>query len=228
MRYTESMKQILRRQGYHALAYVMLGLVVCHAVSLLPDDGTRAMGLSAREWMLGSWVFAGAHQFWIVLFWRLEFYAHKISAWLGPAGWTIYRIGFVVFAAARLLAIVPISFLTARSWDIPRYVSLPCVAVTSPLILWGVYSVFVHFGVNRAFGADHFDPAYRSASLEKRGIFKYVSNSMYTVVLLVLYHPGLLLQSWPGLLTAATQHAFVWCHYFCTEKPDMDDIYGRN
>jgi len=43
------MKHIFRRRGYHALAYVLLGMVLCHAASLLPDDGTRAMGLSARE-----------------------------------------------------------------------------------------------------------------------------------------------------------------------------------
>jgi hypothetical protein len=58
-----------------------------------------------------------------------------------------------------------------------------------------------------------------------RGIFRYVPNSMYTVVLLAIYYPGLALQSWPALFVAATHHAFVWCHYFCTEKPDMKEIY---
>lgn len=25
----------------------------------------------------------------------------------------------------------------------------------------------------------------------------------------------------------AAHFAFVWVHYFCTEKPDMKEIYGR-
>lgn len=86
--------------------------------------------------------------------------------------------------------------------------------------------VFAYFGITRPFGADHFDPAYRRAPLETRGIFKYVPNSMCVVVLLVLYHPGLLWHSSLGLVAAASHHAFVWCHYFCTERPDMREIYG--
>ncbi|MDH3230129.1 MAG: hypothetical protein OEN55_10080 [Alphaproteobacteria bacterium] len=220
------MARVFRYQGYHLLLYVAIGAALYAAVVQFPDGDPQVWGLSAREMILLSWTFAALHQGWIVFFWRTELYYGKISAWFGPAGFAIFRIGFVAFASCRLLLLIPISMATAETASIPRVVSVALIAVTTPFILWGLYSVFVYFGATRAFGADHFDPAYRKGSLEQRGIFKYIANSMYTVVLLLLYHPGLLWHSWPGLITAAAHHALVWTHYFCTEKPDMKAIYG--
>ena len=220
------MARIFRYQGYHLLLYVAIGTVLYLAVMQFPGGDRRIWGLSAREMILLSWVFAALHQGWIAIFWRTELYTGKISAWFGPAGFAIFRIGFVVFASCRLLLLIPISMATAGTGSILRALSVGLIVVTTPFILWGLYSVFAYFGATRAFGADHFDPAYRQASLEQRGIFRYIPNSMYTVVLLVLYHPGLLWHSWPGLIAAAAHHALVWTHYFCTERPDMKEIYG--
>ncbi len=85
-------------------------------------------------------------------------------------------------------------------------------------LFWGVYSVFFYFGVNRAMGSDHFRMEVRQKPLEGRGAFRFVPNSMYTLVLLALYHPGLFYESSFGLLLAPLQHMFVWTHYFCTEN----------
>ncbi len=220
------MSKVLRYQGYHLLFYVVIGALLYASILQFPDGDRLVWGLSAREMILLSWIFAALHQGWIAFFWRTELYLGKIGAWFGPAGFTIFRIGFVTFASARLLLLIPISLATADTAAIPRALSVGLIVVTTPFILWGLYSVFAYFGANRAFGADHFDPAYRQAALEQRGIFRYIPNSMYTVVLLVLYHPGLLWHSWPGLIAAAAHHALVWTHYFCTEKPDMKEIYG--
>jgi hypothetical protein len=43
---------------------------------------------------------------------------------------------------------------------------------------------------------------------------------------MVLYLPGLIWGSSAALLLAAFNHAYVWVHYFTTEKPDMGVIYG--
>ena len=96
----------------------------------------------------------------------------------------------------------------------------------APFILWTFYSLIFHFGLDRAACADHFDPAFRGESLEKRGIFRFVPQPGYTVGLLILYHAGLLWMSLPGLVLAAFHHAFVWCAYLTFEKPDMEEIYG--
>jgi protein-S-isoprenylcysteine O-methyltransferase Ste14 len=97
------------------------------------------------------------------------------------------------------------------------------LAVPSAYVL---YSVFRYFGIKRALGADHFDPTYRRAPLEKRGAFRLVNNAMYVAELLVLYLPGLIWASSAALIMAAFNHAYVWVHYFTTEKPDLRAICG--
>ncbi len=222
----ERMSKVFRYQGYHLLLYLAIGTALYAAILQFPEGHRRVLGLSAREMILLSWIFAALHQGWIAFFWRMELYLGRISAWLGRAGFTVFRVGFVTFAAVRLLLLIPISLATAQTASLSRALSLALIVATTPFILWALYSVHAYFGVNRAFGADHFDPAYRGATLEKRGIFRYIPNSMYTVVLLLLYHPGLFWHSGPGLVAAAAHHALVWTHYFCTEKPDMKEIYG--
>lgn len=83
-----------------------------------------------------------------------------------------------------------------------------------------------HFGVRRAMGADHFDPAYRSAPLVRRGLFRVTPNAMYVFGFALLWIPGFLLASRAALLSAAFQHAYIWVHYGCTERPDMARIYA--
>ena len=138
----------------------------------------------------------------------------------------MFRVGFVVFGSIRFLTLVPVSAATSDTLPMPPLPAMALIVVTTPFILWGLYSVVVYFGITRAFGADHFDPSYRTLGLEKRGIFRFIPNSMYTVVLVLLYHPGLLFLSLPGLVLALGHHVLVWTHYFCTEKPDMQAIYG--
>ena len=220
------MSRVFRYQGYHLLLYLAIGAILYAATMQIPAGHRQVWGYSARELILLSWIFAGAHQAWIAFFWRMELHRGKISAWFGRAGFPIFATGFVVFFLSRMLLLIPISFASAQTAPIPPAVSITLILVTTPFIVWGLYSVTVYFSVIRAFGADHFDPAWRNASLEKRGIFKYIPNAMYTVVLLLIYHPGLFWLSAPGLLAAAAHHALVWCHYFCTEKPDMKEIYG--
>lgn len=221
------MKKLLKYQLFHLLAYIIIGAILFISTIQFRAVNNVLWGLSAFQWIIFSWIFAGLHQLWILLFWRLELYYGKISAYLGKAGFTIYRIGFIVFGCLRLLPIIPVSISSARAMALPLYITIPLMVIPLPFIIWGFYSVIAYFGINRAFGADHFFAAYRHSSLEKWGIFKYIPNTMYTVILLVLYHPGLFWQSIPGLIAALAHHLFVWCHYFFTEKPDMREIYGK-
>ena len=88
------------------------------------------------------------------------------------------------------------------------------------------YSVKRYFGFRRAFGIDHFDPAWRDAPLVREGIFRFGSNGMYIYGFLILWIPGLALCSVAALAAAAFSHLYIWVHYHCTEKPDMKLIYG--
>ena len=56
--------------------------------------------------------------------------------------------------------------------------------------------------------------------------FRFIPNSMYTVGFFALWIPALLAGSKAALLAAAFNHAYIWVHYACTERPDMKRIYG--
>ena len=221
------MRRVFENQAYHLLAYLMLGALLYWATLSVPVGRGRLWGVSTAEWVGLSWLLAGAHQGWVGFFWRTQLHGGLIKKRLGGSGFVLFAVGFVLFGGSRMLMIIPIAASSARSVPIPGFVSLTLLVGTTPFILWGLFSVLFYFGLKRSFGTDHFDPAYRGGTLEKRGIFKYVPNAMYTVVLLAIYHPGLLFESTLGLIAAAAHHAFVWCHYFCTERPDMRHIYGR-
>jgi hypothetical protein len=53
-----------------------------------------------------------------------------------------------------------------------------------------------------------------------------LGNGMYVVGLMVLYLPGLLLLSKAAIVAALFNHVYIWVHYYCTERPDMLEIYG--
>jgi hypothetical protein len=222
-----STRKLLENQGYHLLAWIVIGVLLYLESRRIIDSSTvRIWNLSAAKWLLASWIFAAFHQGWVWFFWRLELYSGQITSWFGPRGFHLYCIGFALFASVRLISLIPVSMATAGTLLMPRTLSLGLIIVTTPPIIWGLYSVVAYFGVTRAFGADHFDEKYRGGALEVRGIFRYVPNAMYTVVLLALYHPGLLVHSRLGLIAALAHHLLVWTHYFCTERPDMREIYG--
>lgn len=219
--------RILKNQDYHLAVYLVLGACQ-YAVFSRYGAAARDGGLlSAGQWILFSWIFAGLFQGWVMILWRMELYRKTVSRRLGRRGFLVFRIGFVSLAALRFLPLIPIACLTAVPDSMPAGLTVPLIVVTTPLILWTLYSVVFHFGANRAFGGDHFDPeTYRKLPLEARGPFRFIPNSMYTLALLLLYHPALFYHSPIGLAVAAAHHALVWTHYFCTEKPDMEFIYG--
>ena len=78
--------------------------------------------------------------------------------------------------------------------------------------------ILTNFGINRAFGIDHFKPEkYKNRTFVKKGIFKYTPNGMYKFVFLLLWIPGILFQSKAALIAALFQHIYIWIHYYFTE-----------
>lgn len=54
---------------------------------------------------------------------------------------------------------------------------------------------------------------------------KYASG-MYWVAFLLFWAIAVAFNSSAGLLVAAYSHIFIWAHFYATEKPDMDYLYG--
>ena len=88
------------------------------------------------------------------------------------------------------------------------------------------YSIIKYFSIVRAFGIDHFDESYRSRPLVKEGIFRFTPNAMYIFGFTLLWAPAFYFSSVAALAFAFFSHLYIWVHYFCTEKPDMERIYG--
>jgi len=88
------------------------------------------------------------------------------------------------------------------------------------------YSVKKYFGMDRAFGIDHFYPAAaKKEPFVKKGIFQYTDNGMYIFGFFILWIPSLLLLSKAALLVALFNHVYIWVHYYFTELPDIKVIY---
>ena len=80
----------------------------------------------------------------------------------------------------------------------------------------------------RATGIDHFDPSYKNIPFEKRGIFKWTSNAMYTFAVAVFFGFAISAGAKAMFVFAAYSYIGTWLHYFCTEKEDFKVIYGNN
>jgi len=151
-----------------------------------------------------------------------------ITKFFGDNGFKYYKVGFAILIISRPILIILLSISNSMTIDIGNTISyLASFFLIIPAI-YGQYSVFKYFGINKAFGLDHFEPEkFKNEPFVKKGIFKFSSNGMYTFVFLFLWVPGIFFQSKAALLAALFQHIYIWIHYFFTELPDMKYIYGK-
>jgi hypothetical protein len=162
---------------------------------------------------------------WFV--WRSELYYVRISRTFGQqAGFRYYAVGFAILFVSRLLTIIALALANRNSLNLdPALAKVFALGLLLPAI-YLFYSVVRYFGVERAFGIDHFDGRYRSAPFVKEGIFRFTDNGMYVFGFLAFWLPGLLWLSQAALLAALFNHLYIWVHYYCTELPDIRKIYG--
>lgn len=167
------------------------------------------------------------HQFYVLFCWRLELFHKSLSRQFGKKAFPIFKVGFAILFVSRLLTIMTLSISNANTLKIN---TIAAYLVASTLFIpsaYLFYSVIKYFGVDRAFGIDHFHPEkYKSEPFVKKGIFRYTSNGMYIYGFLILYIPGLLFLSKAALLVALFNHIYIWVHYYYTELPDIQVIYS--
>src|SRR5690606_18407412 len=100
------------------------------------------------------------------------------------------------------------------------------IALIAMIGIVSFHSIIFYFGFLRGAGTDHFDEKYRRMGKVTQGIYKYFDNVMYTFATLCIFIPGLIFKSLPAIVCAAYHYIALWIHYICTEKPDMEYIYG--
>ena len=162
------------------------------------------------------------HQVFVWLTWRLELRSSATSKSIGFRGYLVF---FFLLFGGRFLTLVAIAWMDRGSLTLQI---LPQAIVTIPLVLLGIYALYSvkrYFGMVRAAGADHFDPRYRDMPLVSEGIFRFTTNGMYLYAFLLFWAIAVGFNSTAALLVAAFSHAYIWVHFYVTEKPDMDFLY---
>jgi len=130
-----------------------------------------------------------------------------------------------VLLLSRPLSLMLVAVSDGNSLGLPLFVRVTAALVLAVPAIYTLYSVVRYFGIARAAGRDHFDPAYRDLPLVRQGIFRLTSNAMYTYAFLILWSIAIAYGSRAGMIVAVFNHAYIWVHYVCTERPDMREIY---
>ena len=138
----------------------------------------------------------------------------------------LYQIGFFILIISRLVHAFALAYADFGSWYAPNYLTNIVALLIFLPVGYTLFCVGKYFGFARASGADHFDPEYRTKPFVRKGIFKYIPNAMYALALLLFFVFAVATGSKAMLALAAFYYVFIWVHYFCTERPDMEVIYG--
>lgn len=219
--------KILEKQGFHLLSAVLLSTGVWLAARLLDLSGFF-LGLSTGAWLVLGVLLPVIHQFYVVLLWRGELYYSWLSKRLGERAFSAWAVGFMILFLTRPVTILALGVADRGSLPIPLWLNIPLISACSLICLYMAYSFVKYFSAKRALGMDHFQPElYRKMPFVREGIFKWSSNAMYTYAFLGLWLIGLFFQSRAALLVALFNHLFIWAHYYFTELPDMNTIYGK-
>ncbi|MEA3392944.1 MAG: methyltransferase [Candidatus Marinimicrobia bacterium] len=221
------MKEIFRYQFWHLL-FVVISIA---ALQIFITQNKNIMngilwGISTETWFWIAIAVPILHQIYVWIIWRLELYKNTFtSRYELSKAFKIYVIGFSLLFVSRLIFIIFLALSNQNSVSIDPVLAYLTAGAITPVVMYFLYSVIKYFGMDRAYGIDHFDKNYNEPFV-KGGIFRFTNNGMYIFGLLILYLPGLLLLSKLALIVALFNHIYIWVHYYCTERPDMKVIYG--
>lgn len=182
------------------------------------------MGLSTVAWLWGTVAIAVLHQVYVWLAWRLELHLGWVSSVFGDKAFDRFALGFKVFGQARNVIIL-LAVSNRFTIGMPL---VPRVVVALVLLAVSVYTIasaMRRLGADRLMGLDHFDEHAREGGLVEEGVFRFTKNPLYVLGFLWFWVPGVALDSAAALLAAGFYHAYIWVHYYCTEKPDIQVMY---
>lgn len=218
--------QIWHRQWLHLLILAML-LIIMWSVQDLPGmrDGS-ALGLSSLQWFWISLSAAILMQVYVWFCWRLQLYRNLLTRIFDSNAFTLFASGFSIVGILRVVTVFILAW--SNRGTLPGddlILQITAILLLIPA-LWLFYSVKRYFGIKRAMGIDHFEPEYRNLPFVREGIFCYTDNGMYTFGFLIFWVPALWFGSIAAIFAALFNHLYIWVHYYTTELPDIEQIYG--
>ena len=162
-------------------------------------------------------------QVFVWLAWRLVLRASSTSKTIG---FRRFLALFFLLFGSRFVSLAALAWMDRGSLGLQIIPQATVTVLLALLGMYAAYSVGRYFGMARAAGADHFDPLYRDMPLVSQGIFRFTSNGMYLYAFLLFWAIAVGFNSTAALTVVAFSHAYIWIHFFATEKPDMDFLYG--
>ncbi len=217
---------MFEKQGQHYLLLVVLLIGVCFLATRDVLSG-QLWGISTQTWFWIAVATPILHQIVVALLWRAELYHHKMTDWFGERAFPVFKVVFAVLFIARPITLILLGISNANTLNLnPAFAYILAVILFFPFA-YTMYSVFHYFGIDRAYGIDHFDASYRTKPFVKRGMFKYTDNAMYKFGFLILWVIAFAFLSKAALLVAAFSQIYIWVHYYFTELPDIRRIYGN-
>ncbi|WP_228851758.1 phosphatidylethanolamine N-methyltransferase family protein [Aegicerativicinus sediminis] len=184
-------------------------------------------GFKTSLWLLAAIISPIVHQLYVLVCWRSELFYNSFSKKFGKDAFNLYKIGFAILILSRIVTLTLLAISNHKTFNINNILTSIIAGILLVPTVYLFYSVKKYFGMDRAFGIDHFKPEeFKSKPFVKKGIFKYTSNGMYIFGFLILYIPGLIAQSKAALLVALFSHIYIWVHYYFTELPDIKLIYS--
>ena len=218
---------IFEKQWLHASFLVALLAGVALISRLDSVRPGQLWGVGTPVWFWLAVALPIVHQVFVWFCWRTQLHGSWLTRIFGDLGFPLYAAGFSVLGISRVVVvfILAIANRDALSVNLTALRMLAIVAVIPTAYLF--YSVKRYFGFKRALGIDHFDPGYRSIPFVRKGIFRFTRNGMYTYGFLLLWIPALWYASPAALCAALFNHLYIWVHYYATELPDMNRIYGE-
>ncbi len=217
---------MFKKQGWH-LFFLVVFLAVFALIAREDFLSGQLWGIDTQVWFWIAATVPVVHQIVVPLVWRGELYHKWMTKNFGDKGFPIYKVIFTILFVGRPLSLILVGISSYNS-----LVLKPIFAYILAFILfipaaYGAYSVVRYFGIDRAYGIDHFEPeVYRNKPFVKQGLFKHTDNAMYKFVFLVLWSLALVFLSKAALLVAAFNHLYIWVHFYFTELPDIQYIYG--
>ncbi len=208
--------------------YLLLIALLLGVLFLARDDvlAGQLWGISTRAWLWAAVAIPVLHQVAVALLWRAELYHQKMTAWFGDQAFSAFKIIFTILFIGRPLALILLGISNRGTLGLNPLLAYALALLIFLPFAYTMYSVIHYFGIDRAYGEDHFKPAsYQELPFVKKGMFKYTENAMYSFGFLILWAIALVSLSKAALLVAAFNHLYIWVHFFFTELPDIRHIY---
>ena len=217
---------MFEKQAQH---YIFLAILLAGVYFFARGDvlAGQLWGIGTQNWLWIAVATPVLHQVAVALLWRAELYHHKMTELFGDKAFSVFRVIFVILFIGRPLTLILLAISNMNTLLLDPVIAYVLAAILFIPFAYTMYSVFYYFGVDRAYGIDHFDPSYRNKPFVKQGMFKYTDNAMYKFGFLGLWIIGLVFFSRAALLVAVFSHLYIWVHFYFTELPDIRHIYSH-